>query len=195
KWSPTDRWSFNFDGQYTTAGTKNLDVSVFGSNFADYEMDLRGKLPQIVAHRPVTTRATWAAPTPMETLTDEQYFGSQSYTFWRAAMDHIEDSDGAEWAVRGDAQYNFDDDSFLKRLKAGGRITQRDQTVRYTTYNWGRLSEVWAGNDGSAVFMDEYGSDRTDWYDFPNFFRGQANGPPGGYYYNGDLVGDYNGSA
>ena len=195
KWAPDDRWAFNFDGQYTRAGTENLDVSVFGSNFADYEMDLTGNLPQIVAHRPVTTRATWAAPTPLDSATDEQYFGSQNYTFWRAAMDHIEDSKGHEAALRGDAQYSFPEGGFLKRLKGGARWTDRDQTVRYTTYNWGRLSEVWAGNAGSAVFFDEFGGDRTEFHDFDNFFRGQTNGPPGGFYYSGDLIGDYEASS
>jgi len=195
KWSPDDRWSFNFDGQYTKAGTDNLDVSVFGSNFADYEIDLTGNLPQIVAHRPLNTGATWAAPSPLSTMSNEDYFGSQMYTFWRAAMDHIEDSDGDEYAFKGDAQYNFDSGSFLKRAKGGARYSERDQTVRSTTYNWGRLSEVWAQNTGSAVYFDELGGDQTSWYEFNNFFRGEAGGPPGGWYYNGDLIDDYAGSS
>jgi TonB-dependent receptor len=101
KWSPDERWDFNFDAQWTKATTDNLDVSVFGSNFADYEMDLTGNLPEVIAHRPQTTRATWAGPTPLDNITDEAYFGSRNYTFWRAAMDHIEDSDGDELALKG----------------------------------------------------------------------------------------------
>jgi TonB-dependent receptor len=195
RWAPNDQWAFNFDAQYTEAATDNLDVSVFGSTFADQMLDLRGDVPVVVPTRPQTTRATWAAPTEFDNMSNEDFFSSNRYTFWRAAMDHIEESDGDEWAFRGDAQYTFAGDSFLKRLKGGGRITRRDQIVRYTTYNWGRLSEVWAGNAGSAVFFDEFGGANTEFFEFDNFFRGATPPPVGGWFYNGDLIGDYEGSA
>ena len=195
KYTPDDRWAFNFDAQYTEATTENLDVSVFGSTFADTMLDLTGNIPVVIATKPQNTRATWAAPTSMENLSDTQYFSTNQYTFWRAAMDHIEDSKGHEYAFRGDTQYTFDDGSFLKRIKVGARYADRDQTVQSSTYNWGRLSEVWAGNAGSAVFFDEFGTDRTEFFSFGNFFRGATPGPVGGWYYNGDLIGDYEGSA
>ena len=195
KFTPDDRWAFNFDAQYTEATTENLDVSVFGSTFADTMLDISGGIPVVVPTKPQNTRATWAAPNEMDPLTDAEYFSSNRYTFWRAAMDHIEDSEGHEYAFKGDAQYTFDDESFLKRFKAGARYADRDQTVRSTTYNWGRLSEVWAGNNGTAVFFDEFGTDRTEFFDFPDFFRGATPGPVGGWYYNGDLIGDYEGSS
>ena len=195
KYTPDDRWAFNFDAQYTEATTENLDVSVFGSTFADTMLDLTGSIPVVIPTKPQNTRADWAAPNSMDGLTDAQYFSSNQYTFWRAAMDHIEDSKGHEYAFRGDTQYTFDDDSFLKRIKVGARYADRDQTVQSSTYNWGRLSEVWAGNSGSAVFFDEFGTDRTEFFFFPNFFRGATPGPVGGSYYSGDLIGDYEGSA
>ena len=37
-------------------------------------------------------------------------------------------------------------DSFLKQVKFGARYADREQNIKYTTYNWGSLSEVWAGN-------------------------------------------------
>jgi TonB-dependent receptor len=198
KYTPDDRWAFNFDAQYTEATTENLDVSVFGSTFADTQLDLTGSIPIVIPTKPQNTRATWAgaaATRGMDSLTDEQFFTSNRYTFWRAAMDHIEDSSGHEYAFRGDTQYTFDPGSFLKRFKVGARYADRDQTVQSSTYNWGRLSEVWAGNAGSAVFFDEFGTDRTERFEFPNFFRGATAGPPGGWFYNGDLIGDYEGSA
>ncbi|HYD25174.1 MAG TPA: TonB-dependent receptor [Croceibacterium sp.] len=195
KFTPDDRWAFNFDAQYTEATTENLDVSVFGSTFADTMLDLTGGIPSVIVTKPQNTRATWAAPNEMDGLTDEQYFSSNRYTFWRAAMDHIEDSEGHEFAFRGDTQYSFDPDNFIKRLKLGFRYADRDQTVRSTTYNWGRLSEVWAGNNGSAVFFDEFGANQTEFFEFPNFFRGATPGPVGGWYYSGNLVDDYNGSS
>ena len=195
RYTPDDRWAFNFDAQYTEASTENLDVSVFGSTYADTMLDITGNIPVVIPTKPQTTRASWAAPNSMDGLTDEQYFSSNQYTFWRAAMDHIEDSEGHEYAFRGDTQYSFNEGSFFKRAKVGLRYSDRDQTVQSSTYNWGRLSEVWAGNSGSAVFFDEFGTDRTEFFDFPNFFRGATPGPIGGWYYNGDLIGDYEGSS
>ena len=73
-------------------------------------------------------------------------------------MDHIEHSNGHEWAFKGDVAYNFlDDDSFFKQLKFGARYADRDQDIKYTTYNWGSLSEVWPAA-AAAVFMDQVGA-------------------------------------
>jgi len=194
RFTPTDRWEINLDAQRITAQHTNLDVSVFGSNFSDQEVDLRGDLPVVRSHKPLTLSATWAAPNPdMAAQNDEQYFTDRRWEFWRAAMDHIEQSTGGEWAFQGDLAYHFNDDvPFLRRLKFGARYADRDQTIRYTTYNWGAISEVWSG---TAVFMDQAGTDRTEFFDFNNFFRGQTPGPVGGYYYNRDLIGGYRDAA
>jgi TonB-dependent receptor len=198
KFNPTPHWDINLDAQYVKAKHDDLDMEISGSNFADYEIDLRGQYPQLTAHRPLTTRATWAAANPIDNTTDAQYFSDPQFTFWRNAMDHIEQSRGHEWAFRGDVGYNFLNDSFLKQLKFGARYADREQTVRYTTYNWGSLSEVWCGGctgpqGGGAVFMNQVGTPggRTSLFNWGNFFRGQANGPPPALYYNGNLTNDY----
>ena len=189
RFDPSEHWSINLDAQRVHATHDTLDVSVFGSNFADQEVDLTGNIPVIIPHKPLTLSATWAGPNPtMAGQTDAQYFSDRQWEFWRAAMDHIEHSVGNEWAFQGDVAYNFNDDSFLRRIKFGARYSDRDQTIRYTTYNWGAISEVWSG---TAVFMDQAGTAQTSFDGFPNFFRGQVAGPPGGYYYNGDLIGGY----
>jgi TonB-dependent receptor len=193
RFTPDDHWQFNFDAQHVRAEHETLDVSVFGSNFADQELDLTGNLPVITPHKPLTLSATWAAPNPtMAAQNDEQYFTDRQWTFWRAAMDHIEDSVGEEWASRADLAYNFDDGGFLRRIKFGARYSDRDQTIRYTTYNWGAISEVWSG---TAVFMDQAGTERSSFFEYDNFFRGQTPGPVGGYHYNRDLIGGYRDSA
>jgi len=191
RYTPDDHWQFNFDAQHVRAQHDNLDVSVFGSTFADQELDITGNLPVITPHKPLTLSATWAAPNPdMAAQNDEQYFTDRRWSFWRAAMDHIEHSVGEEWAARADIAYNFDDGGFLRRIKFGARYADRDQTIRFTTYNWGAISEVWSG---TAVFMDQAGSpDRSSFFEYDNFFRGQTPGPVGGYYYNRDLIGGYN---
>jgi len=192
KWKPTDRVSINLDAQYVKATTENLDFQVAASTFADAELDLTGDIPQAILHKPQTVNATWAAPnTRLQSQTDEQYFGDTRNYFWRNAMDHIEDSDGKEVAFKGDIAYNFEDDvPGLRRIKAGLRYSDRDQNVRSTGYNWGVLSEVWAGNT-EAVYLDQAPNLALTTDSFNNFFRGEANAPPPSFYYGGSLVDRY----
>ena len=195
RFTPDDHWQINVDLQHVQAEHNNLDVSVFGSTFADQELDISGGTPVVIPHKPLTLSATWAAPNPaMAGQTDEQYFSDRRWTFWRAAMDHIEESRGEEWAARADIAYNFNDEGFLRRVKFGARYADRDQNIRFTTYNWGAISEVWSGS-GTAVFMDQAGGERTEFFDFDNFFRGATPGPVGGYYYAQDLIGGYRDAA
>ncbi|HEY0027977.1 MAG TPA: TonB-dependent receptor, partial [Allosphingosinicella sp.] len=195
KWNPSDRWSVNLDGQYVKATTDNLDVSIMGSGFADTELDLTGDLPQSTLHRPTFLSATWSGAqcgtkspamcTPNQRINgqdDAAYFSDPANYFWRSAMDHIEQSDGTEWAFKADVAYDFEDDiPGLRRVKFGARYADRDQTVRSSAYNWGALSEVWGGS--GPVWMDQTDAANREFYGFPNFFKGDTNGPVGGHYY------------
>jgi len=185
KYNIDDHWSFNVDAQRVKAKHDNLDVSVFGSLFADQEVDLNGT-PDVIPHKPLNL----GSPTSPDLAgaSDEEYFSNPRYTFWRAAMDHAEHSRGNEWAFRGDVTYNFlDDVPFLRRAKFGARYADRDQTVKYSTYNWGSLSEVWS----TAVFMDQMGGSNVKQYEFDNFFRGDTTQPPTANYYGGNLIDGY----
>ena len=193
KFSPDDHWVMNFDADYTMAQHDQLDMSAFGSIFADQELDLTGDLPIITPHKPLTLSAAWATPNPaIAGSSDAQYFNNPAFQLWRAAMDHIEHSTGSELALRGDIGYKFNDDSFLKQIKFGARYADRQQTIRYTTYNWGRTGDVF-GNNGPQ-WMDATPNDIAR-YNFPDFFRGQTKAPPGAFYYNKDLIQGYPGAA
>ncbi|MCM8730616.1 TonB-dependent receptor [Hephaestia sp. GCM10023244] len=190
---PADRWEIQLDGDYTRSEHTILDVSTFGSTFADQELDLTGDLPIVIPHKPMTLAADWATPNAeLASNTDAEYFANRNVQFWRAAMDHAEHSVGREYAFKADVGYDLGDDSFLKKLKVGARYADRDQTVRHSQYNWGVLSELWGG---TPVSLAQSGSAQADFYDFQNFFRGQTPGPIGGYYYNGDLIKDYAGAS
>jgi TonB-dependent receptor len=193
KFSPTPHWDLNLDAQYVKAKHDNLDFGVHGSIFADQELDLTGQYPDIIPHKPLTLTETWAGPpsSALKNATDTQYFSDPRFTFWRSAMDHAEQSRGHEWAFKGDVAYNFlNDGGFFKQLKFGARYSDREQHIKYTTYNWGSLSEVWTG---AAAFMDQIGTPegRVSLHDWGNFFRGQTTAPPAANYYNGNLIGDY----
>ncbi|KQN92996.1 TonB-dependent receptor [Sphingomonas sp. Leaf231] len=190
KINPDDHWSIGLDVDYTSAKHDVTDLSVFGSTFADTELDLTGNLPVVIPHKPLTLAANWATPNPaMAAATDSQYFGGRDFQFWRAAMDHIEQSVGEEYQVKGDFAYKFDDGDFLQRVKFGARYAERSQDVRYTAYNWGAISEIWSG---APVTFNQGDTSRSSLYSFDNFYRGQTNAPPSAYYYNGDLINGYN---
>jgi TonB-dependent receptor len=195
KFNPTPHWAINLDADYTKAKHDTLDVSVFGSTFADEELDLSGNLPVVIPHKPLSLTYSWSSPNPaLASATDAQYFSNPNAEFWRAAMDHIEHSRGHEWAFKGDVAYKFlDEVPFLKQVKFGARYADRQQDIRYTTYNWGVLSETWAG--ATPVSMAQTGPDHVSFFTFPNFFRGQTPGPIGGFYYNGDLISNYGASS
>lgn len=196
----SDRVTLNLDAQYATSRKQNLDFSVFGSSFADQELDISGDLPVVIPRKPQFLGYAWqdaaavAATKPaLVASTDTTYFTDPRFQFWRAAMDHIEDSEGEQYAVKADLEYKFDEDAFIRRVKVGARYQDRDQTVRYTTYNWGMLSETWSGSR-PVNFGDTAGDGQQERYDFPNFFRGEIPGPPGAFYYGGDLTGEYDAS-
>lgn len=188
----SDRVTLDLDAQYATSRKTNLDVSLFGATFADQELDLTGELPVVIPHKPNFLSYSWAGDNAeLAAQSDSEYFLDPRSNYWRAAMDHIEDSEGEQFAFQADLDYEFSDDSFLRKAQFGARYAGTDQTVRFTTYNWGVLSEVWSG---TPVSFDEVGLDQTAPYAFPNFFRGDAAGPAdGSLYYTGDLTGDYAG--
>jgi len=190
KFTPSDRLALNFDVQYVRAEHNNRDFGVFGSIFADQEVDLSGDVPVVIPHKPLTLRdESWGAPNPaLEGASDAEYFADPMFTFWRNAMDHIEESDGEEWAFRGDLAYTFEEGGFFTRAKFGARYADRDQNIRFSAYNWGSLSEVWSGQ---AVYMDQVGTDQVEQYSWDNFFRGDTVTPPTANYYSGNLIGGY----
>jgi TonB-dependent receptor len=192
----TDKLHLDLDAQYATSRKESLDVSVFGSLFADQELDLRGQYPSVTPHRPNFISYAWGGDQTTGGLpasTDATYFSDPRFTFWRAAMDHIEDSSGTQYAFKGDLSYDFGEDSFIRKAKVGARYQDRDQTVRSTIYNWGVLSEVWGGS--RPVNFSDTPAANVELYTPTNFFRGQASGPPAANYYTGNLTDDYAGSS
>ncbi len=178
KWKVSDRLSLNLDGQFIKASTKNLDFSVYGSTYANTRLDLTGKTPDLEFLAPGGGDAA-------------AYYANPANSFYRAAMDHIEDSDGEELAFRGDATYDFsDEETFFQQVKFGARYADRDQTVRYTAYNWGVLSEVWGGSDGPIRYA-EGPPGAFEAFGFGDFYKGGANQPPGNLFFKGDLTNDY----
>jgi hypothetical protein len=105
-------------------------------------------------------------------------------------MDHIEQSEGTEDALKVDVEYKFNDDTWFDSVKAGVRWSERDQTTRFSSYNWGVVSEIWG--EGGPVWMTDKidgipdpnapgttGTDslgKIEIFTFDNFLRGKVAG-------------------
>lgn len=193
KYTPNDTWSFNFDYQHVDSTVQNVDMTLWGTTFQDMIINIPsdGSIPDIQYLAPNIT-GDGTATNPALDCSNGFNGGCPSYfsgthnsfadpynSFWRAAMDHIEDSEGQQDAFRADVQYNFNnDDSWMKSVRVGARLSDREQTTRSTTYNWGALSEIW-GN-GGPVWMDEVGAPQhaLETFTWDNFQRGESTQPP-----------------
>ncbi|WP_264943366.1 TonB-dependent receptor [Sphingomonas canadensis] len=232
KWDVNERLGLKFDYQHVRSTTDLLDNTLWISTYQNAFIQLNGsKFPTVQFTPPqVCSGPSANATNPPGGDNDCAGFGSRpadvagsqyspAYygaghnsfadpfnSFYRAAMDHIEQSDGNSDAFRLDLEYSFPDNNFLKSVQVGGRYADRDQTARFSTYNWGALSEQW-GNNGPIWLDTPVNGDSTDhstgtpiggWeaYGFPNFFRGSVANPLNGQprlFYAGDTVGDYAG--
>jgi TonB-dependent receptor len=162
KWDVTDRLHMNFDGQYVKSSARDSDDVVELATFSGVSIDGRGNVPQI---NTVTPDGSSVA----------SYFGNPRNIFIRDAMNNRTHSDGDEWAFRADAQYDVSEDSFLRKVRVGGRYALRDQTVKANDYNnWGAVSDTWTS---SQATLDKYPAG-IGGVNFENFYRGQAVMPP-----------------
>lgn len=203
KWTPTDRWHFNFDYQHVESTTKNVDLGIWSTTFQDVRLDLRGDIPEVEFLAPTTDPSLGGIDCSGGISNNCPSYFSDGYgwtypnnNFWRAAMDHTEDSEGSSDAFRMDVEYDFMDDyDWVKSVRFGGRYAERDLTTRFTSYNWGALSEIW-GN-GGPVWFDEIGIPEgavTNWQ-WGDFQRGETNLPQELLFYNGNPAQMYDAAA
>jgi TonB-dependent receptor len=184
KWTPTPRLTTSVDGQYVKTSSHDFDFTSYTDTFADMQLDLTGDLPVAIPHKPLNNASPNAR---IAGESDSQYFADPANYFTRAAMDHIDQSDGHEWAFKGDVSFDVDNDiPFVQMVKAGARYSDREQTVKYTPYNWGYVSEVWDGT-GNAVYLDQAGQNQNQLVSFNDFFRGKTGAPQGWFYSNQQL--------
>jgi TonB-dependent receptor len=222
KWNATERLTLNFDYQHVSSRVKQLDVGIWASTFQNAAIDLNGNDIPDIEFLPPEVCSGPATNSPCTDLAggasdqDPSYFGigpggtahnsfSDPYnSFWRNIMDHVEDSEGNSDAVRLDADYEFPESNWLDAVRVGVRYANRQNVARFSTYNWGVLSEIWGGR--GPVWMDDPvdGNPNTAGgtptagaatpFDFSGFMRGDAGDPQQGdprLFYAGSPVDDY----
>lgn len=200
RWNVSSRLRLNFDYQHVDSHVTNLDTSIWSANFQSATLGINGSdLPSVqFGLPPVCTPGASCFGLQNDATGVIPSYGTGSHTsladpfnnFWRAAMDHIEDSTGNEDAGRLDAEMLFPDTPWLESVKVGYRYADRDNTARFSTYNWGVLSEIWGGR-GPVWLDDPVNGDpntpggstsvgATELFDFPNFMREQVENPLAG---------------
>ncbi|WP_298632537.1 TonB-dependent receptor [uncultured Umboniibacter sp.] len=159
---PTANLEISGDLQYVEAETNTFDFQMMGGARSVVGLDVSGSgLPTIDIFDPAYDGGA----------IQEDYLSDPRNNFHRSAMDHVEDNDGTEFASRLDLTYSFDS-GFVTAVKVGARTSKREQTVRYSTYNWGVLSEAWTGS-GNTWYDDAAGASvGYDQNSFDNFGRG-----------------------
>ena len=200
KWTPNDQWGFQFDAQHVDSKVDVLSMGIWASTFQNAAITLHGSdLPTVLFTAPSNDQTQsnclpYSGSCPSYDRGMHNNLSDPYNTFWRSAMDHIEQSEGTEDALKFDVEYKFAGDTWFDSVKAGVRWAERDQTTRFSTYNWGVLSEIWgeggpvwltdkidgvpnAGGLPGTTGVDSTGRAQLD--GFANFMRGQTPLPTG----------------
>ena len=131
RWTPTDRLDFNFDAQYVDAELNNYDVEVGQYSFANVTLDASGGRPEITSARPDQHQPVGRRPlrTPTTIATTMRWITSRTATGPRSPCAPT----GSTRSTRPGSN----------SLHFGGRYSDRDQTVRYSAFNWGNIVNNW----------------------------------------------------
>ena len=134
KYSATDNLRFNFDAQYVTSENEVTDTEVIRSLFAPV---------RIGAEENGVPTVSFLVPEGESA----DFFSQGSSQFIRALAEQRTSNDADSLAFRGDVEYDFSGDGWLKSARAGVRYSQQDTNIRESDFNWGNISEVWTGRD------------------------------------------------
>ncbi|UYV15214.1 TonB-dependent receptor plug domain-containing protein [Porphyrobacter sp. ULC335] len=148
KWNITDRFRVNLEAQNISSDLSR--DSVFGalSTFANVDLDLTGRVPQ------VNFLAPPGAPA--------DYFTAGRDSYYWFGLDSREKNEGELQSLRFDAEYDISDTGFFRAARFGARWAERDRTTRNTNFStWGNLSAVWAGRAGCAPWGEGSGCSPT----------------------------------
>lgn len=175
-WAPTDRFRTSFDLQFVDSEVDIADVTIHAAFFSDIELDMGGEVPSVIYRAPSDG--------------SDPYFSDLGNYYIRSAMDHLSDNEGEAVSFRGDAEYDFEGDSWLQSVRFGARRSQRDQIVRSSTYNWGNISATW--NSPFALDNPAIPAGAFELHDFNDYQRGMVTGLEGGVpFYTGVLGENY----
>jgi len=160
-WRPSAHWLLETDIQHSTAAIEGYDLTAgtnYGPDFSNtgtYGLQVNGSI----------------APTVTIPSAAQSLLTNPNNVFSAWAMDYHNDNDANVWAYRADAQYTFDDSSWLDKVRFGVRYEDLNSTTREANYNWGAVSFPWGGpNVATATAFQNVYPYFLD--TFPNWFHG-----------------------
>jgi len=172
-WQISDRWHGSFGVQRVESDVRVDDYTIHGAFFADVALDMRNSIPQV------------EYLIPEDAGNQADYFSDPQTYYLRSIMDHIEDNQGEETAVRADFELDFSGDSFVDSVQFGARFAEREQKVRFTVYNWGNVSATW---NQPWLYSNPNNPGLFSGHSFDNYMRGDAPGISGVPFYNGAMT-------
>jgi TonB-dependent receptor len=184
---PTDKLSFTFDAQYARASATQRDVGLLGSvdgNVSPVVNLSGGGIPDITFLAPPNFVPPAGVTDPADIA--NVFFSNPANVFYRAVLDHAEDSKGDEFAFRADVNYDFDG-GILKALKGGARYSDREQQRQYSEYAWGFVSQNWT-SAGLSPYNSPTAVGEIVPFAFPNFQRGSVVTPINTLYTNQNIA-------
>jgi TonB-dependent receptor len=146
EWAPSERFRSSYDVQYVESEVQNYDIEASFWTYAVADVDLTGGRPKLVLQEPLNVNQSQGG------------FANPNNYYIRSIMDHVEDSTGDEVALRADFELDLDS-TWLESVRFGTRYADRDQEVRWTTYNWQNVANNWTGNQAGYYNLDQHGAD------------------------------------
>ncbi len=157
----SDRLSISGGLQFIDADFQQLDISAMYNFYSELSLNAGQSIPRLDFLGQGTNSGL---------LTDPSAF------YFRSAMDHAEDDEADSVAANIDLELQFEDD-FLESLEVGLRVADRENTIRESAYNWGAVSESWAGGTTTVDQIIQRDATLVESFGFDDFSNGdQFNG-------------------
>src|SRR5450631_3984566 len=135
KWEIIPKLHTDFDAQYVDSKVVNHDILVTTGTFADYQYSTGSSgVPHVTL---LPNANTNYAPGG---------FSNPTNYFIPFLQGHEENDGASESAFAVDAKYDISEGGWLDSLKAGVRYSDRNQTIRYSTFNWTPIDTVFTCN-------------------------------------------------
>jgi TonB-dependent receptor len=180
KWDITEKLHTGLDVQYIKARTNNYDILVAANSLATATYSTNGDgTPKV-------------ALSPGPNVNYASGFLANPHNYWmQFIQDHWENNDANELAAKADVEYDLGSGGWLSSLKAGVRFADREQKVRYSSYNWAPIAPAWNCNGPG------FNIDNTQPAAYPAACGNpnQFNGYPAGIWDSVDLSSHYDGSS
>ncbi len=144
KWTPTDRLKITFDAQHVLSTNRHYDVTYTDGTYANLGLDLTSGLPHL----------NFETPSNMNVLGGSNFMADYRNYFNNALMDHLEDSTAKLNAFQVDGAYAFNS-PWLAEFDAGVRMSERDENINLSAYDWQPISNQWFLSDaGPSYHLD-----------------------------------------